>query len=51
MVAVLTQDWDTYLVSVNDELHSNGLSVVGANGAIHNMSGSDGIEICRSFDA
>ena len=43
MVAVLTPDWDTCLMSENEGLLDDGLTVIGASGAIHDVLGSDGV--------
>ena len=45
MVVVLTSDCDTYLMSENEGRLSDGLSVMGASGAIHDVADSDGVDI------
>ena len=42
---------DTELVPEREELLSDGLSVLGASGAIHDVLGSDGIDIYSFYDA
>ena len=44
LVEVLTLDY-TYLTSEKEGLLNDGLTVIGASGAIHDVLGSDGVEI------
>ena len=51
MVAVLTTDSDTYLMSEKEGPLYDELTVIGPGGAIDDVPGSDGTEIHRSHSA
>ena len=51
MVAVLTLDWDTCLMTGSEGALNDGLPMIGASGAIHDVLESDGVETYRFHSA